>query len=125
MLGFSFVLLNLFPQVGVLFVSMLLLSISEILAMPFMSTITVERSNIDNRGAYMGLYTISYAAAHVVSPYLGTSIISAYSFDMLWWFCGGLAIVAAVGLYLVIHQMEKQRFAKQTIVADTESIVVG
>ncbi|MER2999670.1 MFS transporter, partial [Pontibacter populi] len=93
MLGFSFVLLNLFPQVGVLFVSMVLLSISEILAMPFMSTITVERSNIDNRGAYMGLYTISYAAAHVLSPYLGTSIIAAYSFDMLWWACGGLAIV--------------------------------
>ncbi|NDK57040.1 MFS transporter [Pontibacter fetidus] len=117
MLGFSFVLLNLFPQVSVLFVSMLLLSISEILAMPFMSTITVERSNIDNRGAYMGLYTISYAAAHVISPYLGTSIIAAYGFDMLWWASGGLSIVAAVGLYLVIHQMEKQRFARQAIVA--------
>jgi predicted MFS family arabinose efflux permease len=125
MLGFSFVLLNLSPGVSVLFVSMLLLSISEILAMPFMSTITVDRSNNDNRGAYMGLYTISYAAAHVLAPFLGTTIIAAHGFAMLWWACGGLAIVAAVGLYLVIHQMEKQRFAKQAILADSETIVVS
>jgi predicted MFS family arabinose efflux permease len=116
MLGFSFVLLNLSPGVSVLFVSMLLLSISEILAMPFMSTITVDRSNIDNRGAYMGLYTISYAAAHVLAPFLGTTIIAAHGFAMLWWACGGLAIVAAVGLYLVIHQMEKQRLGKKVSV---------
>ncbi len=123
MLGLSFVLLNLFGQVSILYVSMLLLSISEILAMPFMSTITVERSGLSNRGAYMGLYTISYAAAHVVSPYLGTSIIAAYGFSTLWWACGILTIVTALGFYFVIHQMEKQRFAKQAILADTSKLV--
>lgn len=116
MLGFSFVLLNLFPQASILYVSMLLLSVSEILAMPFMSTITVERSDVSNRGAFMGLYTISYAAAHVASPYLGTSIIAAYGFDTLWWACGGLSVITALGFYFVIHQMEKQRFAKQIAV---------
>ncbi|MEJ8756034.1 MFS transporter [Pontibacter sp. H259] len=125
MLGFSFVLLNLFPAVSILFVSMLLMSISEILAMPFMSTLTVERADLSNRGAYMGLYTISYAAAHVASPYLGTSIIAAYGFDTLWWACGVLSIFTALGFYFVIHQMEKQRFAKQAIVVSSESIIAG
>lgn len=112
LLGLSYILLVLSPQVSILFASMLLLSLSEILAMPFMSTITVERSDINNRGAYMGLYTISYAAAHVVSPYLGTSIIVAHGFDTLWWACGGLSVITAIGFYFVIQQMEKQRYTK-------------
>ena len=115
LLGLSFVLLNLFPQVGVLVMSVLLLSISEILAMPFMSTITVERASLSNRGAYMGLYTISYSAAHVASPYLGTSVVAVYGFDALWWACGLLSIVTALGFYFVIQQMERQRLAKAIV----------
>ncbi|MCC9166053.1 MFS transporter [Pontibacter harenae] len=113
-LGFSFVLLNLFQHTSVLFVAMLLLSVAEILAMPFMATMSVERSVESNRGAYMGLYTISYAAAHVVAPYLGTSIVSGYGFDTLWWVLGGMAVVTAVGLYLVIQLMERERLEQKT-----------
>ncbi|MCJ8166482.1 MFS transporter [Pontibacter sp. E15-1] len=108
LLGLSFVLLNLTQHHSVLYVSMFLLSISEILAMPFMATLTVERSNNVNRGAYMGLYTISYAAAHVIAPFLGTTIIAAYGFATLWWVTGILAALTAVGLYWVVLRMEKQ-----------------
>ncbi len=116
-LGLSFVLLNLHAHVSILFVSMALLSISEILAMPFMATITVERSDESNRGSYMGLYTISYAVAHVIAPYLGTTIIADYGFEMLWWATGGLAIFTSVALYFVVHQLERQRYARQVPVA--------
>ncbi|MDX5420180.1 MAG: MFS transporter [Hymenobacteraceae bacterium] len=126
MLGFSFILLNLNMEVSTLYVAMLLLSLSEILAMPFMATITVERSTESNRGAYMGLYTISYAAAHVVAPYLGTTIASRYGFDMLWWSVGGLAVVTASGFYFVVQQMERERMNKQPVVASGEAgVMVG
>ncbi|TXK45891.1 MFS transporter [Pontibacter qinzhouensis] len=113
LLGLSFISLNLMAHTSILFIAMLLLSIAEILAMPYMTTITVERSNASNRGAYMGLYTISYAAAHVVAPLLGTSIISAFGFSTLWWAMGGMAVLSATGLYLVVQAMEKQRYDKQ------------
>ena len=109
LLGFSFILLNAVHHVGILFLAMLLLSVAEILAMPFLQTITVERSGENNRGAYMGLYTISYAAAHVIAPYLGTSIAATYGFATLWWASGGLAIVTATGIYFVVQQIEQQR----------------
>ena len=125
MLGVSFVLLNVMQHLSALYLSMFLLSVSEILAMPFMATLTVERSNSVNRGAYMGLYTISYSAAHVIAPFLGTTIISAYGFTTLWWATGGLAIGTAIGLYWVVKKMEKQRLEKQIAASEAESVVVG
>ncbi|WP_461491225.1 MDR family MFS transporter [Pontibacter sp. HJ8] len=125
-LGASFVLLNLFQQVSVLYVAMLLLSIAEILAMPFMATIAVERSTESNRGSYMGLYTISYSAAHVVAPYLGMTIVSNHGFATLWWSVGALSVLTAIGLYWVVQLMEQQRMKGQPVVAAGEAgVVIG
>ncbi|WP_242927642.1 MFS transporter [Pontibacter vulgaris] len=120
-LGASFVLLNLVGNIGVLYASMLLLSIAEIMAMPFMATLTVERSNDSNRGAYMGLYTISYSAAHILAPYLGTSLVAAFGFASLWWATGGLAIFTAIGLYFVVQHMEREKLQEQAFVASGEA----
>ncbi|MCX2738819.1 MFS transporter [Pontibacter anaerobius] len=116
-LGLSYILLNLTQHLSILFMAMLLLSIAEIFAMPFMATITVERSGPANRGAYMGLYTISYAAAHVVAPYLGTTLAAKYGFATLWWVMGALSIVTAAGIYLVVQHMERERVSKVTLAA--------
>ena len=109
MVGFSFSILNLVEHVGILYLSMLLLSIAEILAMPFMATITVQRSNDRNRGAYMGLYTISFSGAHALAPFLGTSIIDKYSFNVLWWAMGVASVLTAIGFYWVVQRMERER----------------
>ncbi|GGG28514.1 MFS transporter [Pontibacter amylolyticus] len=115
-LGFSFVTLNLGQHIFLLYIAMTLLSFSEILVMPFMATISVERSNNSNRGSYMGLYTISYAAAHVVAPYMGTTIAARHGFDTLWWILGAFAIVVSVGLYFVVHYIERERLSKLPVV---------
>lgn len=106
LLGLGFFVLNLFAGAWVLYLSMLLLSFSEILAMPFMATLTVQRSGEHNRGAYMGLYSLAYSAAFVLSPLLGTSIIAAYGFATLWWASGGMAVVTAIGFWAVTRRLE-------------------
>lgn len=108
MMGCSFVLLNLYQHVGILYMSMLLLCFAEILAMPFMATVTVQRSNEINRGAYMGLYTLAYAIAHVVAPFLGTSIIASYGFEVLWWVIGIASLFTGLAFYLVVQAMDLQ-----------------
>lgn len=107
-MGFSFVLLNLFDGHPVLYAAMAILSASEILAMPFMATIAVQRSNNFNRGSYMGLYTLSYSAAHIISPYLGTNIIADFGFKILWWTLGGMSLVAALGFYLLVPRLQRE-----------------
>lgn len=87
------------------YLSMTLLSISEILVLPFMSTIAAKRSSIHNRGAYMGLNGLSISAAFIVMPYLATLFIENYSFNHLWIVNVVVLIVASLGFYVVKGKM--------------------
>ena len=100
LLGISFTMLNLDHSLTLLIFSMLILSISEIFAMPFMSTFVVDRSNPQNRGSYMGLYTISFSVALIIAPYLGSRIISNFGFEILWWGTGIVALFISFGFLL-------------------------
>jgi predicted MFS family arabinose efflux permease len=102
--GFSFVLLNLFDGFWILFLAMIILSFSEILAMPYMVTHTVEQSEPETRGAYMGIYSLSYATAFVIAPFFGTIIIESLGFEWLWWIIGITASVGAIGFYRLLKK---------------------
>lgn len=104
--GLSFVMLNLNSSLLMLYVSMSVLCVSEILAMPFMSTVIVKNSIEENRGAYMGLYSLSFSVAHVFSPFLGTLTIEHFGFETLWWATGILSVIVAVGLYFLMKTMK-------------------
>lgn len=104
--GLSFVMLNLNASILMLYVSMSVLCISEILAMPFMSTVIVKNSVEGNRGAYMGLYSLSFSVAHVFSPFLGTLTVEHFGFETLWWATGILSVVVAIGFYFLMKTMK-------------------
>lgn len=104
--GVSFSMLVLPGKFVLLYVSMFFLCISEILVMPFVATVTVQRSGTTNRGAYMGFGALAYAVAHIVSPYCGTRIASFYGFDVLWLLTGVITILTAIGFYFVMKKME-------------------
>jgi len=105
LLGLSFLLL-LFLNAGqwILFLAMFLLSISEMLAMPFMATLTIKRASKERQGAYMGLNALSFSAAHVVSPLIGTGIAQYFGFSALWVSTALLAIVTALGLRWILKK---------------------
>jgi MFS family permease len=102
--GFSYVLLNLFSGPFILIMAMVLLTFSEIFAMPFMVTYTVRRAGNANRGSYLGLYSMAFAAAFILAPYLGTKIISYSGYTMLWWAAGALSLATAAGFYLTMRE---------------------
>ncbi|WP_066835017.1 MFS transporter [Rufibacter ruber] len=106
LLAMAFALLNLAYGFLVLLLSVLLMSLSEILAMPFMSTLTVHRSGLRNRGSYMALYSLAYSAAHIIGPFVGTRTIASFGFDTLWWAGCGLSVFTAVGFYVVVRRLQ-------------------
>ncbi|MCB1042758.1 MAG: MFS transporter [Acidobacteria bacterium] len=64
----------------------------EMLFVPFLSSEVANLSDDDNRGAYMGLYTFSFATAWVVAPIIGMAIYSHWGGQILWPMCGLTAI---------------------------------
>lgn len=102
----SFLILNMAQGIWVLYVSIFVLCLAEILAMPFMATITLQRSTAQTRGAYMGINALSVSAAHVFSPFLGTRIASAFGFNTLWWGTGIVLFLTAAGFYFIMKKMK-------------------
>lgn len=101
----SFALLPIPTGYWILYASIFLLSISEILAMPFMASVAVKRASRSNQGAYMGLNALAFSAAHVFSPFIGTRIADNYGFNVLWWGTAAVLMGIATGLYFVVRKM--------------------
>lgn len=103
--GASFIMLLLPGRHLLLYSSMFILCISEILVMPFMATVTLKRSSKEKLGSYMGMNALSYSAAHVFSPFLGTRIAENYGFNTLWLCTGALTLLTAAGFWLIIKRL--------------------
>ena len=101
--GLSYIILNLVHHQSVLYVSMFVISLSEILAMPFLATWVVHSSEKSNRGAYLGMFTMAYSIALTVGPLLGTFIIGKAGFQTLWWNMGLLSVLTSLGFYHLLR----------------------
>jgi predicted MFS family arabinose efflux permease len=98
LVGLSYLLLNILPlSVFMAFFCMILTTIGEILAMPFMNSFWVSRTTKATRGQYAGLYTIAWSTAQVVGPAGGAEIADHAGFRPLWWVVSGVCFVSAMG----------------------------
>lgn len=105
LLSLSFILLNMNDSMWMLYLSMFVLCLSEILAMPFMAAVSIKRASKNRRGAYMGINSLAFSAAHILSPILGTGFAAMHGFENLWWATGILSVFTATGLYFIMKKM--------------------
>lgn len=81
--------------------AMLLITIAEMIAMPFMNSYYIARSTEGNRGQYAAYYTMAWSMAQVIGSISGTQIAYAIGFNNLWWTIGGICLVTAFGYHLL------------------------
>ena len=81
-------------------VSVTIWTFGEILSMPVSMAFTAERSSPENRGMYMGAYTMCYAVAFMLGPVIGTYIYQ-INREWVWHACSIVAVVVLVGFYLL------------------------
>jgi MFS family permease len=104
--GLGFMLLNIMPagMVTALIVVMIV-TFGEMLTMPFMNSYWIARTTSYNRGEYAALYTMSWSAAQILAPALGSQVIYYGGFKLLWWILGCLSMITACG-YLLLYKHE-------------------
>ena len=108
LVGFSYVIFNIFGwSFGIAILVMLVLTFGEILTLPFLSSIAMERSERGNKGDYMGLYTMVYSVAHIVAPTLGMQVASQWNFHVLWYLIGGITLIVCWGLIVLERKAVK------------------
>lgn len=97
LVGCSFLLLTL-PSVSasVAACMIILVTLGEILSMPFMNSYWISRTQDSNRGQYAALYTMAWSAAQTFGPMSGALLADGQGFRVLWFTVGGLCLLTAL-----------------------------
>ena len=88
-------------------IAVLILTISEMVAMPFMNSYYISRSSEKKRGQYAGFYTMAWSTAQVVGSSAGAILAEKMGFLNLWWVVACLCLVAAAGFYWLLLKKVK------------------
>ena len=103
----SFAWLNIFPPGSFTAItSIILITIGEMLSMPFMNSFYIQRSALHNRGQYAALYAMAWSLAQIVAPLSGSRIAASYGFVSLWWILCIVCLLASVSI-LILEQKIK------------------
>ena len=98
----SFSYLSLLIPGNAKFISLLMIlfiSMGEIMAMPFMNTFWIKRTNDRNRGQYAALYTISWGIGNTLGPFLCSALIDHTSFQVGFIALAFVLFCSAFGFY--------------------------
>ncbi len=74
-------------------------TLSEMLAIPFIQSFTVERSSPATRGQYLALYAMGGALAQTMAPALGSQLVAHLGFSTHWLVVAGISLVSAGGFW--------------------------
>jgi predicted MFS family arabinose efflux permease len=106
--GISYILLNILPPGAIAaIIVIVLVTFSEMFAMPFMNSFWISRTTPHNRGEYAALYSMSWSAAQIVAPFFGSNVVAHGGFNLLWWIFGAISFVGALGYYYLYRIMIK------------------
>ena len=108
MIGFSFLIYNLIESwLIVILISVIVVSIGEVISFPFSNAFALSRSTVGRRGQFMGLYTMAFSTAFIIAPSLGMGIAERYGYTALWYFMSGISLVACLG-FAFLRYLEKK-----------------
>jgi predicted MFS family arabinose efflux permease len=83
--------------IGVLFI--VVITVAEMVSMPFMNSFYISRSAEHNRGQYAGMYTMAWSTAQVIGSACGAWAASHFGFANLWWIVGFICTATAFGYF--------------------------
>jgi predicted MFS family arabinose efflux permease len=75
-----------------------IISFSEMFAMPFMNTFMNSRSVAANKGQYAALYVMSWSAGQSLTPIIATQVIEKAGYTALWIVMAAFSLIICVGI---------------------------
>lgn len=75
------------------------ISMSEVLAMPFMMNYAVSRPHKSRQGQYLALYAIAYGAALILAPILGLRLADTLGFETTYKIFIGVSVLVVFAFY--------------------------
>jgi len=112
--AFLFLNIPLYNGLSIAGIFMFIITIAEMIAMPFMNSYYIGRSTEGNRGQYAALYTMAWSAAQVIGSSSGPQIVEAAGFFNLWITVGGISFAGALG-YRYLYKQSVRKTLQATV----------
>lgn len=93
----AYLILIPFHTTLILVIGMFFITMSEMFAMPFMSTYAIGRAPKASMGQYMALYSMAWSIAQIIAPIIGTNVIQHFGYNVLWLVLSGISLISFVG----------------------------
>jgi MFS family permease len=90
-------------------VSMVILTVGEMLSMPIANAVVAERAGTASVGRYMGAYSLAFSAAFVVGPIVGTAVYQNFGPRILWLGIGAIGLALALALASLSRPLRSPR----------------
>lgn len=122
MLAMSYLMLNFGHAIAILIISMLFITVGEMMAFPFTNNFAMNRAPIGKEGDYMAWYSMSFSLAHIFSAKVGMELIEQFGFDFNWYVMGGLGFVSMFLIYRLRRMLahEKANLSRAKLVVELE-----
>ncbi len=95
------------PAVIVTLVMIVLITIGEVIAMPFMASFWSMRSTESNRGQYAALYTMAWGIAQTIGPLLCAILVDLTSFAVLF-IVLGIVLLGTAAAFFKLNKSDLQ-----------------
>ncbi len=109
--SFSFLLLTSTSWIGILIISMMVISMAEMFGFPFTNSFAISRAPKGKEGKFMALYTMAFSFAHIFSAKIGLFMTDLWGFNANWLLMGLLGFIAA----LLIVWLKKMTTAEKVV----------
>lgn len=95
----------------------LIITISEMLTIPFIQSFTVERSRPATRGQYLALYAMGGALAQTVAPAFGSQMVAHFGYTAHWLMVMSLSLVSAGGFWWLNRKIKSlSKFSANSLI---------
>jgi predicted MFS family arabinose efflux permease len=103
LMAISYLILNIPNVNGILIASIfiLIITMGEMLSMPFMNSYYIARSSQSTRGQYAGMYTMAWSAAQALGSMGGAAFADEFGFNNLWYLVAVVSAISAGGYYWI------------------------
>ena len=108
LIGLGFGLLSLSPTTLWIVLCMVILTLGDMLVLPFSVSFVANRASDRTRGRYLAIYGLAFSLALTGAPILGGLVQQQAGWRALWITSGGLGLAATVGLLLLARIARRQ-----------------
>ncbi|WP_221391668.1 MFS transporter [Dyadobacter sp. NIV53] len=106
-IGYLFLLVPGLKPVVMGAATVFMFTIGEMLTLPYLNTMVMNRASVSNRGQYSAAYSLSWAVAQIIGPAAGGYVAQQWGYNMLWFVLVLLSMTCAFGFKMLFRNVVK------------------